>query len=208
MKKRLKQERHKSAGPRIAIVFMGFWAILVCGWLAGARLNVTTSLPVGLYWVVKQPLEQGSYVRFCPPAQGAFVTAHDRGYLTWGNCDAGYAHMLKRVAGIHGQRVDVRSTATWIDGKPLTLSAPLAADPSGRIMPRPAQDHYVLQTSQLWVVSDTNPLSFDSRYFGPIDTAWITETVRPVLTWGKGGTVSQWRQMVTEKLMTRAAQSP
>ena len=208
MKNKLRRASQRGVGFWMAMAFVGLWVTLACGWLAGARLNVTASLPIGLYWTVPLSLERDSYVRFCPPAYGAFVTAHDRGYLGSGNCDSGYTHMLKRVAGIDGEHVDVRSIATWIDGKPLKLSTQLTADPGGRIMPRPAHDHYVLQPTQLWVVSDTNPLSFDSRYFGPIDKSWISETVRPVLTWGKGGTVAQWRQRVAEKLVTHPTQSP
>jgi len=44
-----------------------------------------------------------------------------------------------------------------------------------------------LAPSQLWVMSDTNGRSFDSRYFGPIDRAWVMEVVQPVMTWEPGG---------------------
>jgi hypothetical protein len=34
---------------------------------AGARINTTKSIPVGLYWTSSAPVEKGAYVLFCPP---------------------------------------------------------------------------------------------------------------------------------------------
>jgi conjugative transfer signal peptidase TraF len=149
----------------------------------GARLNLTASLPRGLYWVSRQPIAHGAYVRFCPPAKGAFAMARERGYLGRGYCLSGYIPMIKRVGGLRGDSVAVSDVGTWIDGKLLPLSVRWQADPAGRPLPKPERSHYVLQSSQLWVISDTNDHSFDSRYFGPIDRAWVIEVIRPVLTW-------------------------
>jgi hypothetical protein len=37
------------------------------GYAAGARINTTKSIPVGLYWTSSAPVEKGAYVLFCPP---------------------------------------------------------------------------------------------------------------------------------------------
>ena len=35
------------------------------GYAAGARINTTKSIPVGLYWTSSAPVEKGAYVLFC-----------------------------------------------------------------------------------------------------------------------------------------------
>jgi conjugative transfer signal peptidase TraF len=172
---------------KLAMVAILLPALVGLLYLMGARLNLTASLPLGVYWVSHQPITQGVYVRFCPPAEGAFALAKERGYLDAGYCPSGYVPMIKRIGGAQGDHVAVDDDATWIDGKLLPLSTRWHADPKGRPLPKPRQSHYVLQASQLWVISDTNNHSFDSRYFGPIDRAWVVEVICPLLTWGHGG---------------------
>jgi type IV secretory pathway protease TraF len=41
-----------------------------------------------------------------------------------------------------------------------------------------------LVENELFLLSNTNPASFDSRYFGPIDTAAVLGVARPLWTWG------------------------
>jgi conjugative transfer signal peptidase TraF len=163
-------------------------------YLMGARLNLTESLPLGVYWVSQQPIARGAYVRFCPPAEGAFAVAKERGYLGDGYCPSGYVPMIKRIGGVQGDSVAVTEEGTRVDGKLLPLSTRWHADAAGRPLPKPEQSHYLLESKQLWVVSDTNNQSFDSRYFGPIDRAWVIEVIRPVLTWGYGGTLDRTHQ--------------
>lgn len=95
--------------------------------------------------------------------------------------------MLKRVAALGGDWVSVQGDGVRVQGQLLPLSAPLAFDATGRPMPRPSPAPSQLASTQLWVMSDTNPRSFDSRYFGPIERAWVMEVLEPVLTWGPGG---------------------
>jgi conjugative transfer signal peptidase TraF len=167
---------------------------LVVGYAAGGRFNLTASLPKGLYWVVDRPVQRGSYVMFCPGTDEVFAEAKARGYLHEGErCGYGYRPLLKRVAAVAGDTVSATMDGIWVDGRRLPLSEARAADLSGRPLPRPSASFYRLQQGQLWVMSDTNPRSFDSRYFGPIEQAWVTEVVVPVFTWGSGGTLSTVR---------------
>jgi conjugative transfer signal peptidase TraF len=163
-------------------------ALLGLAGLAGARFNMTASLPKGLYWALHDPIARGTYVRFCPPATGAFAEAMNRGYLQHGRCPTGYAPMIKRVSGVAGDTIDIYPQGIRVNGTSLPLSAARKADSAGRPLPHPEQTHLTLTATQLWVMSDTNERSFDSRYFGPIDRAWVKDVVRPVLTWGYGGT--------------------
>ena len=166
------------------------FALLAVGTATGARLNVTRSLPPGLYWVVDRPIERDAYVRFCPPDKGAFALAMERGYLSDNGACPGGSPMIKRVAGVAGDSVEAAEAGVTINGQRLPLSAFRRTDGLGRPMPQPSRGERRLRDSELWVMSDTNDRSFDSRYFGPIDRAWVKEVLVPVLTWGPGGTLA------------------
>ena len=171
-------------------LLMFTFALLVVGTATGARLNVTKSLPPGLYWAVDRPIERYAYVRFCPPSKGAFAVAIERSYLSDSGACPGGSPMIKRVAGVAGDSVDATEAGVSINGHRLPLSAFHRTDGLGRPMPQPDRGERRLHDSELWVMSDTNDRSFDSRYFGPIDRAWVREVIVPVLTWGPGGTLA------------------
>ena len=63
---------------RLAIIgiagFVAFGAI----YAAGARINTTKSIPLGLYWLSDAPVTKNSYVIFCPPAEPTFLEAKKR----------------------------------------------------------------------------------------------------------------------------------
>jgi conjugative transfer signal peptidase TraF len=172
-----------------ALLVLAF-VLLVAGVAAGARVNVTRSLPPGLYWAVDRPIERHAYVRFCPPKEGPFALAMERGYLSSGGaCPEGFP-MIKRVVGLAGDSVEAVESGVSVNGQMLPSSAFRRTDGLGRPMPRPPCGERRLRASELWVMSDTNERSFDSRYFGPIDRAWVKEVIVPVLTWGPGGTLA------------------
>jgi conjugative transfer signal peptidase TraF len=163
------------------------WSLLGTGYLMGMRLNLTSSLPKGLYWTTRSPLGFGSYVLFCPPMEGVFADAAGRHYFWPGDCPSGFRPLLKRVAGVSGDIAAVTDDGVRINGRLLPWSKPLTLDLGQRPLPRLAGQDFRLRPNQLWVMSDTQPHSFDSRYFGPIERGWVQAVVRPVLTWGRGG---------------------
>ena len=59
------------------VVIAGVAALLLAagGYAAGARVNTTKSIPVGLYWTSSAPVERGAYVLWCPPKVGVFDDA-------------------------------------------------------------------------------------------------------------------------------------
>ena len=168
-----------------ALVFGGL-AILVVGAAAraaGARINTTKSIPIGLYWTSSAPVEKGAYVLFCPPARAVFEEAKARGYLGAGFCPGGYGYLMKRVLATKTDTVSVADDGVRVNGELLPLSTPRPADGAGRPMPRyPAVPH-TLGDSELLLMSDVSATSFDSRYFGPIDQSQIETVIRPLMTW-------------------------
>lgn len=170
-----------AAGVAIA----GVTALLLAtgGYAAGARVNTTKSIPVGLYWTSSAPVEKGAYVLFCPPQLGVFDRAKDRGYIGAGFCPGGYGYMMKRVLAAKDDAVVVADDGVRINGQLLPLSAPIKADKAGRPLPHYQSNSYVLGNSEVLLMSDVSATSFDGRYFGPISRSQIKTVIRPVITW-------------------------
>lgn len=154
----------------------------VLSW-AGARINTSGSIPLGLYWRVDAPVVRGTYVMFCPPQLEVFYEARRRGYIGAGFCPGGSGYLMKRVVGIAGEEVAVTGDGVRVNGRLLPLSALLDTDSLGRSMPRFEADRYVLSDCQLLLMSDVNSNSFDARYFGPVLRKQVRDVIVPVLTW-------------------------
>lgn len=164
---------------------LGVAAFLLWGglYVAGARINTTHSIPLGLYWITNEPLSVGSYVMFCPPDSHAFRIAETRDYIGPGYCDTGTEQLMKRVLAAKGDTVTVTPQGVTVNGERLPHTASFEHDPAGRSMPDFHADHYRLQSGEILVMGLASPLSYDSRYFGPIPAAAVTSTIIPILTW-------------------------
>lgn len=161
-------------------------AVLLFGigcYTAGARVNTTKSIPVGLYWLTSTPVVKGAYVIFCPPQIGVFDEAKQRGYIGAGFCPGGYGYMMKKVLAAKDDAVAVTSAGVMVNGELLPLSVPLTVDNAGQALPRYQADHYTLGNTELLLMSDVSGTSFDGRYYGPVNREQIKGVIRPVLTW-------------------------
>lgn len=158
-------------------------ALSVCGlaalaWAALAQplprlvYNPSDSVPVGWYRVdpldhgassQPRPLSVGSIVLTRLPADAAALAAQ-RGYLP------ARIPLLKRVGAVAPQHVCIFDALVWIDGVP--VAAVLAADRLGRTLPSWPQCRR-LAPGELFLLSVTNPASFDSRYFGPVSASAV-----------------------------------
>jgi len=161
-------------------------ALLGTGWLAGLRLNLTGSLPVGLYLASRAVPVRGAIVLAClPPPVAAF--ARDRGYVPrGGGCPGDVLPLGKPVLAVAGDTVTVTSSGLLVNGIPIPNSRPLATDRKGRALPRLAIGRYVVRPGSLWIVSSYSPFSFDSRYFGTVETRQVRSCVRRLWTVGPG----------------------
>ncbi len=165
---------------KIAVMSVALGAVLV---LAGARVNTTKSIPVGLYWTSSAPVEKGAYVMFCPPHVGLFDDAKQRGYIGAGWCPGGYGYMMKRVLAAKGDFVTVSADGVRVNGELLPHSVPRNVDGAGRPMPRLQLERYTLGDAEVLLMSDVSAASFDSRYYGPVKRSQIQSVIRPLITW-------------------------
>lgn len=140
--------------------------------------NPSDSVARGWYRITSgvgtDPLRIGSIVLARLP-DGAAAFAAQRGYLPAG------VPILKRIGALAPQAVCIRERVVFIDGQAVATAQlhdgvhrSLSAWPQCR----PLVEH------ELFLLSDTNPVSFDSRYFGPIDASAVLGIATPMWTWG------------------------
>lgn len=168
-------------GRRAALVLWGIAAItaatITAGKIGGLRLNFTPSAPVGLWRVIDSPdeLRSGMIVSVCPPAAAVVDQMLDGGFLARGSCPAGSMPLLKPVAAIAGDRVEIRSgVAARVNGQDLPNTAPV----TGLAVPDPGT--YVVAPGTVWLFSSYHQQSFDSRYYGAVPIANVLAQAVPV----------------------------
>jgi conjugative transfer signal peptidase TraF len=173
---------HRTINVLTAIVLLGFSILFVSDWL-GLRLNTTHSVDPGFYWVVEKLPEKGDYVSFCSAQDSMTQMAYERGYIGFGNCPGHTERLLKIVYGTEDDIIELTQNGVEVNGDLLPFSTTLTQDGLNRQLVPFDKKKLVLQPNELWVMTNRNPLSFDSRYFGPIQFAQVSAVVKPIWTW-------------------------
>lgn len=131
------------------------------GWYQVGSIDSTAALHVGSIVLAHLPVDVAAF-------------AGQRGYLPSG------VPLLKSIGAIAPQSVCVREQVVLIDG---AVAATIRTH-DGAHRPLQAWQHCrPLTGGELFLLSDTNPASFDSRYFGPIATSAVLGIARPLRTW-------------------------
>lgn len=161
--------------------FLPILAIPAGLYLSGARVNITESLPQGLYWICEKPASKNDLVVFTPPASPAFTEAVQRRYIHKSPMRFGPSNLLKRIAAVAGDTVTVTGSGVFVNGIQLENSVPLTHDPQGRKLSPCYLNSYTLTDGEVFLFSDHHPYSFDSRYFGVQSINNVKDVVKPVL---------------------------
>ena len=133
---------------------------------------------------LRDEVRRDDVVSFCPPETWVFREAWLRGYLGSGLCVGGYEPLLKPIAAIEGDRVTRTEQGIQINGRLIANSKSLVSDLAGRTLPSAGGNDVIVAKSEVWVISSYNPLSFDSRYFGPVPVSKIEGLASPVFVMG------------------------
>jgi len=132
------------------------------------------SVPPGWYRVgPADSLHVGGIVLAWLPADAAALAAQ-RGYLPE------RIPLLKRIGAMEPQQVCIDGRIVRIDG--MTVAGVRATDGRGRPL-LAWQQCRQLRDGELFLLSTTNPASFDSRYFGPIAVSALIGSAQPLWTW-------------------------
>jgi conjugative transfer signal peptidase TraF len=151
------------------------------GWVECLRLNLSGSMPIGVYRVSSEAAVRGAVVLACLPADVA-VFARSRGYVPSGRCPGAAAPIGKVVLAMAGDSVEVTGEGFLVNGRPVRDTKPLAVDGTGRSLPRFPDGAYVVGQDDVWLYSPYSKRSFDSRYFGPLPSSCILNRVLPLWT--------------------------
>lgn len=178
---------HPRSRLRARIVLAGLTAcgLAALAWAAFVQplprliYNPSDSVPAGWYRVepldhrhglLSHPLPVGSIVLTRLPTDAGALAAQ-RGYLPV------HIPLLKRVGAVAPQHVCIVAGQIRIDGVPAATVLP--ADRLGRPLPS-LQLCRRLEPGELFLLSVTNPASFDSRYFGPVSASAVIGVAHPV----------------------------
>lgn len=158
----------------LALLAVGLFAL---GWATIAtsppRLvyNASDSVPVGWYRIAPaNSLAPGDLVLVHLPPEVRSLAAQ-RGYLP------ADVPLLKTVAAMTPQRVCVEDSQVLIDG--VVVARRLRWDRQGRALPT-WQACRRLVGNELFLLSSSNPASFDSRYFGPVSVDAVIGRAQPL----------------------------
>lgn len=136
--------------------------------------NPSDSVPPGWYRIgPPYSLHVDSIVLASLPADAATLAAQ-RGYLPL------HIPLLKRIGAMAPQLVCIEKHIVRIDG----VAEAVARTVDGRGRPLSAWQHCRrLHDGELFLLSATNPASFDSRYFGPVAVSTVIGSAQPLWTW-------------------------
>ena len=168
----------KYAAASLALAFTSLATFGFCAW-GGLRLNSTASLPLGLYHV--STAADANLVEFCPPEPYSRLSVV-RQYRNPGNCPDGDSPLLKPIVAKPGDVVVLSKSGLQVNGVLLRNTAPRSQDSKARLLPHYPFGTYRVSSGTIWVASSYHPLSFDSRYFGPISSMIIRDRLKPLLT--------------------------
>ncbi len=145
--------------------------------------TTTHSLPWGIYRRTHESIERGRLVHFCLPEFFARY-ALERGYVHGGLCPGATQELVKIVAAVGGDEVEIRPEGVSVNGLLIPNTPVYVNDSQGRMhhLWHPVGE-FIVPDGQVFLVSNFHPRSWDSRYFGCLKVSEIRGTVREVWTW-------------------------
>jgi len=165
------------------IFFLVLSALFISFWATGFRINVTPSLPLGLYRL-SDILAVGGSTIFCLESPEFIHLAKERGYVGFGLCPGGIRPLGKEIYGLTGDVVGLTNGLITVNGRILAGSGKKDKDRKGRAMPVSQLQPGVIPKGYALMLSLHHCGSFDSRYFGLVRLAEQRPVV-PVLTWNE-----------------------
>lgn len=159
---------------------LGLFALLLTlGWFAGFRLNLTDSMPAGLYRETRNLPSRDDLASFClAPDIRTDVPASrylQRSLL----CPNGLQPLLKKVVALPGDRLDVLPCGLFINGRVIPDSEIRTEDSKGRKLVSRLVPGLVPEGMALALGDKAG--SFDGRYFGFIPLRSCRRVI-PIIT--------------------------
>lgn len=165
-----RSKKIQAAGAGLAaLLFATTWASGV-----GLALNTTPSMPRGLY--LTKPMgypKPGDIAAVCIPPGEESQLYLERDYLPASfRCPSGVAPVLKPIAAVPGDYVQIEAAGVRINGELQVRSRTYATDSDGRPMAHLADGwKKTLAEDEYFVLANHIERSLDSRYYGTVARA-------------------------------------
>jgi conjugative transfer signal peptidase TraF len=161
------------------IMVLAILMILGTGYVLGIVINTTESLPRGLYKKVeRETLQHGDIVNLAVPVNGVTIFQYGK-HPFMEHPD----YFLKVIYGMEGDEVYIENNTVFINNYMLHTQK----DVLSILTPGTIPEGYAF-------VGTPHEKSFDSRYYGLIETKTITGVYEPLLLFGaQYGTLSMSR---------------
>lgn len=150
--------------------------------LLGLKINLTPSIPIGIYRAVKTDgIALNDIAEYCLD-YGAYVSiAKTRDYLRHGPCPSGLQPLVKVVKGLPGNVLAINEQGQiTVDGEELRFSEIAGHDSQNRPLPCSGLVLGEIPAGKAFLIS-YHQGGFDSRYFGLAEIEKLKK-VRPLIT--------------------------
>jgi len=153
-------QRKKWRGAVLFLLLFIVVTFIVYG--LGYRMNLTHSVPIGLWRIDDGEVHREGYAQVAANTQPWYLFGVERKYYQSG------VRLLKKVVALEGDIVDYDTTEKLltVNGRFVPLTETVSRDSAGRNMPQmsfPVR----LGAGEAWLTSE-NKRGYDSRYFGPV----------------------------------------
>lgn len=176
------KNRFRNVAVLSIAVFSFALAVGAAFYCSGFRINLTPSLPVGIWKINEQftEIKKGDIVWFAPTKAIAQFGIKRNYLVETRGCENNCIPLIKQVYGLPGDTFGFDNDLIRINDHQIENAKRRQTDSQGRPMPklsdgRVPQDHLFVLT--------LNSHSFDSRYYGTIPIKNVEGTATPVLTW-------------------------
>ncbi|HAT8773705.1 conjugative transfer signal peptidase TraF [Legionella pneumophila] len=146
----------------------------------GFRINLTESIPIGLYRITSADPIKNTYVIFCPDNRESFRLARNRGYIDHGLYCDGYGYLMKKVVAVSGDILSVTKKGVFVNHILIPYSKPKLQDGLKRALPQWQVMNYQLQKDEVMTMTNQSEWSFDGRYYGLVHTGQIKGMIKPI----------------------------
>lgn len=159
----------------LSMLVVAFGSALLMLVNTGYRFNYSHSAPIGVWKVnlYDKNLKIGNFMEICPPDTSIVKLFLKKGYLKNGSCPSGSIPFLKPLVALPGDTIEVSLSGVKINGKLLNSTGVKIGMPI-------TEGTFIVKNDEAWFISNFDPSSFDSRYFGPISYKDIIGTAQPV----------------------------
>lgn len=164
----------------ISIFFLGILSAALLLVAMGFRINLTDSIPIGVYRMTGINNLKNAFVIFCPEDKPDFQQARDRGYIDSGLCPGGYGYLMKKIVAIKGDKISVTDEGVFVNHQRIPFSKSVLKDGLKRPLPQWRTTDYQLKEDEILTMTSQSTWSFDSRYYGPVHTGKIKGMITPI----------------------------